>query len=674
MRKQAYFNFLFQSFLVGLILLAVMSIARLVFFISFKADLIVSDFISDTLAAFWLGVRLDLTVVGYILAPAFLSSIAIYPVPLLTFKLFKYYYFLAFVLLLVIIGIDFGFYSFFKEHFNILVFGFFYDDTQALIQTIWQNYPVPAIMAVFVFISFVFYKIFGFIFAKDFAIQSFLGLKQLWLILPLVTILIFLACRGTIADMYPLGKMLPSVSKNKFINKMRLNSVRSFVDAYKIRKKFNADVYDLIKDTGFKGNIQKAFMIYNQAKDENSSFNSQDLLANITYKTSTKTIDDYHLLVIMVESFGMPILNYQSQDFDLMRSLKKHFDQDIVFTNFLSSANGTINSLESMLLNIPFRPDSFAFSQSKYRATEFSYSPAFVFSEAAYQPSFIYGGFLSWRSFGPFVSRQGYDVKGQLDIFDSLKAKDESQKDYMHAWGIFDEFFYDYIYKQLINAKQKQFIFALSTNNHPPYEIPKQYQSKPLKISPKLEKILTSNLDLMYKRFYSYQYALDQLGQFLDRFKASKLAANTVVVITADNNTIAGNMSYKENQLLQNANIPLYFYLPPKLLKQVKAKLGGNIDTKVFGSHKDIFPTLYNLLLSDKEYLALGTDLLDAKAFHIGFNASKTVASANKVQELNVLSKTYKDFEANYYRASLAITQYLIYYFYKQDKAKKAKK
>ncbi len=79
----------------------------------------------------------------------------------------------------------------------------------------------------------------------------------------------------------------------------------------------------------------------------------------------------------MVESFGMPILKYQSEEFDIMGNLKKHFEEDILFTNIISEGDGTIASLEALLLNIPYRPNSFPFSQSDYAQTSFYFLPSF---------------------------------------------------------------------------------------------------------------------------------------------------------------------------------------------------------------------------------------------------------------------------------------------------------
>ena len=48
-----------------------------------------------------------------------------------------------------------------------------------------------------------------------------------------------------------------------------------------------------------------------------------------------------------------------------------------MFTNIISEGDGTIASLEALLLNIPYRPNSFPFSQSDYAQTSFTFSPAF---------------------------------------------------------------------------------------------------------------------------------------------------------------------------------------------------------------------------------------------------------------------------------------------------------
>lgn len=450
--------------------------------------------------------------------------------------------------------------------------------------------------------------------------------------------------------MYPLGKMIPNVSTNEYINKISQNGVRAFITAYGHKKEFSSRSYDLIKETGFKDNIEEAFEIHKK----NQNIDKTNLLNNITYSTKKVDNEDYNVVIIMVESFGMPILKYQSKEFDIMGNLKKHFDEDILFTNIISEGDGTISSLEALLLNIPYRPNAFPFSQSTYKQTKFDYTAAFLYNKAGYETTFIYGGDLTWRDLGNFVKFQGYkNVEGKQDIFNSLEIT-KSKDEYFHPWGIFDEYLYKHILEKLENSKQKEFIVALSTNNHPPYNVPNDYISKSLIYSENLKNHITGDFNLAQQRFKSYAYALDSLGKFLDEFKQSRFKDNTIIVITADNNTVEGIMKYDDNPTFTSKNIPIYFYLPKKL----KDKL--DIDTTVAGSQKDIFPTLYNLTLKSQQYLSIGNNLFDKMSFHYGFNGSMIVNNGNKVRKLNDLNQKTDDEILNYYKATLSVTQYLI--------------
>ncbi|RLA82592.1 MAG: LTA synthase family protein [Epsilonproteobacteria bacterium] len=651
-------NIFKKTIIVQFIFLVFMSIFRIIFFLYFNTINDTSIFLNDIINSFILGARVDLTVIGYIQAPITLLFILLYYInnqKLISFINYyiKYYLFILYILCTLLLISDFGFYSYFKDHINILYFGLFEDDTYALMITMWENYNVVLILSLYMLFLIVLYFIISKVLdTKDKSIDFIFDIKNSIFIFTMIFLLNFLVIRGTFG-MYPLGKMIPNISENSFINNLSQNGIRAFMKAYKIRKKYKNNEYDLIKMTGFKNNIEDAFRIYTNKEN----IDTKNLLSNITHTTSRKeSLKDYNLVVIMVESFGMPILKYNSDSFNIMGSLKPHFEKDTLFTNFISSGDGTISSLDSLILNIPRRPGSFAFAQSKYKQTSFDYTPAFVFKKDGYEPSFIYGGDLTWRDIGGFIKYQGYDnTYGKINIFNSIKDKKYIEDDYFHPWGIFDEYLYDFIYNKLEKANKKQYIFALSTNNHPPYNTPKDYKIKPLKISKDLEKHITADLDLMQKRFNSYQYALDSVGQFLTKLKNNpKLSKNTIVVITADNNTIAGNMKYDKDKLLNSKNIPFYIYIP----KELKDTL--SIDTTVFGSHKDIFPTLYNILLSDTSYISLGTNMLHSKAIHIGVNRSKVIASKNGIVKIDKLNKDYKEQEANYYRSILAISEYLI--------------
>ena len=73
-------------------------------------------------------------------------------------KSLKYYYTIFFGFIVTLLCIDFGFYSYFQNHMNILMFGVFEDDTKALFSTIVENYPVVLVgigfILIFVFVYF----------------------------------------------------------------------------------------------------------------------------------------------------------------------------------------------------------------------------------------------------------------------------------------------------------------------------------------------------------------------------------------------------------------------------------------------------------------------------------------------------------------------------------------
>jgi phosphoglycerol transferase MdoB-like AlkP superfamily enzyme len=647
-------SFYSNSFLVGLFFLAFMSLARVGFYFYYTPKIDLEDYWLDILHSFFLGFRLDLTVVGYSFVLPFFVSILFYSLKKDWFRFSKYYFFLCFVVIVSLIGADFGFYSYFKEHINILFFGLFDDDTKALLVTFWDDYNVPLILGIYIFILFVGYKLISFIFQKEWKFTSLFGLKNIFVINFFLFVFLFLIIRGTFG-MFPLGKMLPNISEQSFINKTSQNPIRSFVRAYNLRQKFFSKNYDLIKDVGFKNRIEEAFKIHSSKTD----FDTSNLLNNIKYKTSKDIEDGLNVVVVMVESFGLPLFEYSSSSFDIAGALKKHFDEDILFTNFISSGDGTIPSLESLMLNITYRPGSFPFSQSTMKSTSFDYSPAFVYAKKGYETSFVYGGDLSWRDIGSFASTQGYQsVEGKMSIYSSVNK--DSSKEYFHPWGIFDEFLFEHIQNKLANSEKPQFIFALTTNNHPPYKIPKQYNSSKLTLPAEFKPYMLTDIDMMMQKSYSYQYAIDQVGRFLDRFKKSKFAKNTIIAITADNNTIDGVMTYPDKKILNSKRVPLMLYIPKRIKKGLKY-----IDTKAFGSHKDIFPTLYNLTLSETEYLAVGSNLFDKNSKKIGFNGSKVVASKDGVFRLN----SFNDKDNNsslYYKATLAVQEYLIKSYSKQ--------
>lgn len=656
MQKYQHFNFLinllYSILKLSLVVLLLMSISRLYLFLNYSTAGSYSYF--ELFDAFFLGLRLDASMLAYTNA---LGVLLIFVIWLLRMNflqeyLYSFYrvYFVLFLTFLAFLTFtDLTYFSFFGEHSTLMIFGVFDDDTEALIKTAFENYNIPLVGLLLVgFFSFLYYMIFKILRAGQKLELNLSWFKQLGFFL-IIIVLVGLTGRGSVG-IFPLAYSISDVSQDPLVNKLPQTPSFAIFDSYTQYSRSKSGHYDLIKTVGYKNQMPKAFEVFKQTKD----IDRKNLLNNLV-QTTTKNeflkVNQPHVVVVMVESFGMPLLDYQSESFNIMGRLKKHFEEDTLFTSFISSSNGTIVSLEPLLLNITARPKSTSFAQSSYLNTHFTQASAKVYKDAGYETSFVYGGDLFWRNVGSFMSRQGFDhTRGKGAIAKSLNKNLDSIS---HDWGVFDEYLYQYVYNILKNATKPQFIFVLTTNNHPPYTIPAHYKSNSLELSKDLKEHITGDLDLVKRRFKDYAYAVDTLGGFIDEIKASPLAKNSVISVTADNNTVEGVMKY-DDYYTQTKKVPFYIYLPDKLIPKEP------IDTATPSSHKDIFPTLYNLTLSNKSYTAIGTNLLNKNIMHCGFNDDGVIMAKNGgFKDTKAVTDEEKKC-LEYYKASLAVTEYLI--------------
>ena len=132
-----------------------MSAFRAVFFFYYGRGLDFAGLMPDIVRAFYIGVRLDASVAAIASIPVTLAFVVFLFIgnPIYFKKFFsaaKFYYTAVFGLFLTLLCVDFGFYSYFQDRLNIMVFGLIEDDTMAILTTIYKNYNVFAVIAGFV--------------------------------------------------------------------------------------------------------------------------------------------------------------------------------------------------------------------------------------------------------------------------------------------------------------------------------------------------------------------------------------------------------------------------------------------------------------------------------------------------------------------------------------------
>lgn len=571
---------------------------RFLMFEIFRSPGTAKEFYSYLPSALFLGFRFDFAVANYISAPILLLSFLV-----LLFRSeklwngflkFTRYYLCAFLVLISVLFIwDITFYHYFTDHFNLLVFGLWEDDTTALLKSLWKNEPLFLEFLGFSFMTWLIYKFLGLAEKKNFfnfkkrnvfvRSSSYLA----------AFLIVGLGARGSLNfDMHPLNRIHTEISPHLFVNQIAFSPIFALSDAFKLGLKIRKHDYNIIKEMGYEGNIQKAFRdLYNKETSELS-----DLKQSLHFVTPKHSGPRPHVVVFAMESMGAFWMQLDSEEFPIQGKMRKHFQEDVLNLNFMPSGNGTYASVTHWLTNLPALPG--VAPAERFVGKNYITSSIRPFKEAGYETHYIYGGGLGWRNLSPYLKDLGFDeLHGETRIEESLGGKLEK-----HPWGVFDEDLMKYVEMHLRSSSKPQLLFVLSTTNHPPFDVPKNYPAVKFSYPQKLKQRLQKISDTLNQRLIAYRYAMDSLGGFMDNLKSKKLERPLVVAASGDH-SFYESVAFRAENLIEWRGVPLYLY----------SSLGNlpkeDLQSK-FGSHANIFPSLYDIALSEVEYVSVAKSLL----------------------------------------------------------------
>lgn len=580
-------------------MLLIFTINRFILFFRFSND----DFLKDNGDVFseilLLGFRFDTKMIFIILCPLLLISIILFLYKSENFILLLkkiYFGYLVFIASLVsfLLLVDQQYYTYFQSHFNVLIFGFIEDDTLAVMRSMWTDHPVIKILVVFGLIAYLLYLAFKKIIKKF----EFPVLSTWYNYLLIVVVFIFLfvsGIRGSYST-FPLEKDDLNISDNPFVNYLASNAVFSLITAFEERARTMGNDLDnnkLLANNQY-GSIQEALHDYYGTSKELTNNVQTDMFRH-TDTSKFLAENPPNVVFYQMESMSNYYLNFHDKKtFNLLGELEKHTKSDLFYRNFWSDENGTINTLECLTIGVPNHP----FSQSRHKYFSSVTSVAKTYKDAGYRTVFITSGKSGWRNLDEFIPKNFFDeIYSKSTILEEIKGSTECE------WGAYDGYMFQYVQKLLEKTDKPTFVFALTTTNHTPFERPADYQSLPLELTDSITKQIDMNHDRALENFKNYQYVNDELGKFMTTLKQSKLKDNTIISASGDHNCWM-LFQFSDEELKYNYGVPLYLYAPDKYLQSKK------VDLKRFGSHKDIFPTLFNLSLSNGRYFDIGDDLL----------------------------------------------------------------
>lgn len=627
--------FLQRLLLVNVVFLGVGFLWRLAFLFAYGNKTEILSFKSDTLQAFILGARFDATLLFYISAVPLLIWLILGvlsflpPLQRVLNKIFTHfgkfllpYYFLMLFTINFLSATDLGFYGFYQDRINILIFGFVEDDTWALIKTIWKNYPMIWIFVGLCLFAWALHRGLSKAFSVS-AQDKFLAKNKpetlaypLWVgFLFALFLLNGVGARGSVT-LFPLSEMDTGISKSAFINHLCFNGTRAFTRAIELKAQQKSSWDSNLRRYGYAENPEQAFADYFKKPLNELPSDPLDLLKTTTAENKWAEQNRPHVILLVMESWGGYWMRYNAADFNLVGAMQTHITQDSFTTHFLSGASGTIGSLSSLMAGVPQRPIGEFLTESEYLQVPFRTSLAKNYKNEGYKTRFVYGGNPGWREVNKFALMQGFDtVEGESEIAEGL-GQTQNKIQEKHDWGIYDEDVFEYLWQNLIQASSPELFLAMTTTNHPPYQLPKNYEKPVLNIPAELQNKLIIDSGLAQQRFQTYRYSMEKLASFISRIKNSALKDKVIIAVTGDHTFWIVN--FLESEQLQKGSVPFYLYTPAGLQKKFPADR--------FGSHIDIPATLYALSFSKASVQQLGQDLMADTDNHVAMNAYNLIA------------------------------------------------
>ena len=523
----------------------------------------------------------------------------------------KVYFSIVCVLLLAISGIDMGFFANFNSHINLTFFDFFNEEPVSLIQTVWEEYHCVYEAIAFLLVTIPVLLLIrriesGNSSSRQSVRSSTVPTPSRRRIVSLSAILLsyvaflVIGMRGSVRR-FPLQIEDTFVSNQKILNDLVPNAVYMFKKAYKEKKNaFRMEgTADLLRQYKFKS-LQEALDVYTEGKVK---MQNNDTLAALQRALFAEVGDSLkqpqpNIVIIYSESWSNYLFNLQQKNAEMYFGLERHFKEGLLFRNFQSVQNGTVASLENLYVSTPF-PRFFA---SAYRFKTLPTSIALPFKASNYTTTFMSGMDAAWENCAEALPHQQFDA-----VYDKFFILKDYPRATYNSIGVYDEYLFQALLDKLNKpSKKRQMITVMTTTNHPPFEFPKDLKLPPLPDSFYGKKCFAEhNRKVLDKYLTGFRYYNKALNDFLNRFKASAAAKNTILVITGDHN-VRVILNHDVIDKRYEHSVPLYVYLPPYLRKEAYNKL-----TNRWGSHDDILATLAPFAFRNTKYFKMGKNLLD---------------------------------------------------------------
>ncbi|MCD9087941.1 LTA synthase family protein [Stenotrophomonas sp. SY1] len=504
---------------------------------------------------------------------------------------------LSFVLLSVC---EHFYYAFYKTRFDPIVFGMFEDDTGAILETVWQDYPViPGLFGLGVAALVLHWSVpraghwLGARWPKAGGNWGRISL------LVVQCVLLVLLARGSVGT-FPLVRRDVTVSADPFVNALVLNAPLTLYRAARIRAKetdIGADPLVGVRRLGF-ASLEEAARVAGLPSGEPEQVRAA--LFPVAPGQPRALAQSPHVVMGLLESFGQDLLFSDGPGNDLLGRLRAELAYGHRFDNFISGQNGTHPQLENLLLGSPITP----LTGGRNARLSFDTSAALPFKRAGYRTVFLYGGGSDWREIGTAFTRQGFDR-----VYDARDIRARFADAHGTDWGLYDAWLFRFAEDLLVQADAKGerlFLVLLTTTNHPPFELDTPRRNLPLDPAALGPRALDDKAELR-SMLATYQYQADEFGGFVQTLRQGPLGERTIIAAAGDHNL---RTHYRYDLPAEQPDVDRVFAW--LRVPDAYAPAGAGPDTRAFAGHADLIPTLVSLAVPGQRYFATGRNLWQA--------------------------------------------------------------
>ncbi|WP_298184380.1 LTA synthase family protein [uncultured Pseudomonas sp.] len=569
----------------GILLMLMYSLLRAALLV-YNHELIGDTSTRDLLEAFGNGLRFDLRLVVFALAPLLLVMGSRRLMAARTWQLIWLSAVASLTLFLGVLELDF--YREFHQRLNALVFQYLGEDPGTVLSMLWHGFPVGRYLIAWALASWLLFKTLQAIHRlappADPSLTPVAGERWYWRIsvFTLCLLLAVVSARGTLRQGPPLRWGDASTTESVFANQLGLNGTLSLIDAGKARW---SDHRDNQWKASLPADAAQALVRQMLLTPQDQLIDAdQAAIRRISTPKPQLQLPVRNVVVILMESFAGHYVGALGGQGAITPNFDRLTEEGLLFTRYFSNGTHTHQGMFATMACFPNLPGFEYLMQSPEGANNFSGLPQLL-GERGYDDLYVYNGDFGWDNQKGFFGNQGMShFIGRNDYVDPVFSDP--------TWGVSDQDMFARADQELRKLDRQRPFYALlqTLSNHTPYALP-----DPLPVAP------VSGFGSNDEHLTAMRYSDWALGQFFEKARKAPYFKDTLFVIVGDHGF--GSPEQLSDIDLYRFHVPLLVIAPG-----IQEQFGTRND--IAGTQLDIVPTIMGRLGGPVQQQCWGRDLL----------------------------------------------------------------